>query len=118
MRYLFQISIGPVQEFIVRARRTRDLWFGSWMLSKLSQAAAKAVHDWSKNLIFPSPEVIMQAASAGQNAPASVSNKIVAIIETEDIKKEGERIKRHVFRQLAQLRTSASSPVSKKRTNA
>lgn len=29
MTYLLAIRIGPVQEFIAAARRTRDLWFGS-----------------------------------------------------------------------------------------
>jgi hypothetical protein len=35
MSYLLAISVGPVQEFIVAARRTRDLWFGSYLLSVL-----------------------------------------------------------------------------------
>lgn len=29
-------SIGPVQEFIAAARRTQDLWMGSWLLSYLT----------------------------------------------------------------------------------
>ncbi|MCE7920927.1 MAG: hypothetical protein DYG85_15690 [Chloroflexi bacterium CFX1] len=45
MKYLIIFSIGPVQEFIAAARRSRDLWYGSWMLSELSKAAAKAIHD-------------------------------------------------------------------------
>jgi CRISPR-associated protein Cmr2 len=36
MSYLMIIGIGPVQEFIASARRSRDLWFGSWLLSELS----------------------------------------------------------------------------------
>jgi CRISPR-associated protein Cmr2 len=39
-QHLWIISIGPVQEFIASARRSRDLWFGSWLLSELSKAAA------------------------------------------------------------------------------
>ncbi|NHW23797.1 MAG: type III-B CRISPR-associated protein Cas10/Cmr2 [Archaeoglobales archaeon] len=31
--YLLSVSIGPVQEFIAEARKTRDLWIGSFMLS-------------------------------------------------------------------------------------
>lgn len=50
-----QISVGPVQEFIAAARRTRDLWFGSFMLSEISKAAAKAVKDAGAELIFPEP---------------------------------------------------------------
>ena len=53
--WLLQISVGPVQEFIAAARRTRDLWFGSSMLSEISKAAAKAVQDAEVELIFPEP---------------------------------------------------------------
>jgi len=56
--HLLALSIGPVQEFISAARRTRDLWFGSFLLSELSKAAAKAIADASslETLIFPAPE--------------------------------------------------------------
>lgn len=53
--WLLQISVGPVQEFIAAARRTRDLWFGSSMLSEISKAAAKTVKDAGAKLIFPEP---------------------------------------------------------------
>ena len=53
--WLLQISVGPVQEFIAAARRTRDLWFGSFMLSEISKAAAKALKDAEAELIFPEP---------------------------------------------------------------
>ena len=44
--HLLAISLGPVQGFIASARRsTRDLWCGSDLLSEVSKAAAKAVHD-------------------------------------------------------------------------
>lgn len=45
MKYLMIFSIGPVQEFIATARRSRDLWYGSWMLSELSKAAAKTISE-------------------------------------------------------------------------
>ncbi len=43
--HLIEIHIGPVQDFIAAARRSRDLWFGSWLLSELSKAVAKAIAD-------------------------------------------------------------------------
>lgn len=52
--YLLALTIGPVQEFIASARRTRDLWFGSHLLSQMSHAAAEAVKPHG-NLIFPPP---------------------------------------------------------------
>ncbi len=45
MTYFISIAIGPVQDFINTARRSRDLWFGSWMLSELSKAAAHVRRD-------------------------------------------------------------------------
>ena len=53
--WLLQISVGPVQEFIAATRRTRNLWFGSSMLSEISKAAAKAMKDAGAELIFPEP---------------------------------------------------------------
>lgn len=58
---LLKIWIGPVQDFIAAARRTRDLWFGSWLLSEIGKAAALAVAEHpatggADRLIFPAPE--------------------------------------------------------------
>ena len=55
MRTLFICSIGPVQEFIVNARRSRDLWYGSWMLSELAKSVAKTIDGIGGKLIFPKP---------------------------------------------------------------
>jgi CRISPR-associated protein Cmr2 len=65
--HLLAISVGPVQEFIAAARRTRDLWFGSYLLSEISRSVAVAVAKHGGPLIFPS------AADAG-----SVANIIIA----------------------------------------
>lgn len=52
--YLVTISIGPVQSLIGAARRTRDLWCGSWLLSEASRAAARTLHAHQPCcLIFP-----------------------------------------------------------------
>ncbi|NPV63071.1 MAG: type III-B CRISPR-associated protein Cas10/Cmr2 [Methanotrichaceae archaeon] len=55
-RHLFVISIGSVQDFIAAARRTRDLWFGSHLISEISKAAAKAIAQERGKLIFPALE--------------------------------------------------------------
>ena len=70
--YLLAVSIGPVQGFIAAARRTRDLWFGSYMLSNISRATAKAISDSGATLIFPSSE------SIADGHQANVANLIVA----------------------------------------
>ncbi|NCC95061.1 MAG: hypothetical protein EOM10_17640, partial [Opitutae bacterium] len=56
-RYLVTLSLGPVQSLIEAARRTRDLWCGSWLLSEAARAAACTLHEAQPGcLIFPSPE--------------------------------------------------------------
>lgn len=78
-KHLLLIHVGPVQEFIATARRSRDLWFGSWMLSELSKAAARAVVDqMGGTLIFPAPKDIKLLQP---NSELNVANKIVANVE-------------------------------------
>lgn len=54
--FLLQLSLGPVQGFIATARRSRDLWFGSFILSEISKAAAKSLLAAKAELIFPAPQ--------------------------------------------------------------
>lgn len=82
MTHLLRIHIGPVQEFIAAARRSRDLWFGSWLLSELSKAAARAIVESEDEgidaLVFPAPAT---AAELQPDSLLSVVNEIVAVIE-------------------------------------
>jgi hypothetical protein len=43
--HLLLVTLGPVQDFIAQARRTRDLWYGSHLLSELGRAAARVLAD-------------------------------------------------------------------------
>ncbi len=53
-RFLITLSLGPVQSLIADARRTRDLWCGSWLLSEAARAAARVLHERQPGcLIFP-----------------------------------------------------------------
>ncbi len=72
MRHLMAISLGPVQSFIAAARRTRDLWFGSKILSDISQAAASAIQEQHGILIFP------------HEISGNIANIILFEIETAD----------------------------------
>lgn len=49
----FHFTLGPVQGFVAQARRTRDFWAGSFLLSWLSAVAIKAVKKQQGELIFP-----------------------------------------------------------------
>lgn len=61
------LSIGPVQEFIQAARRTRDFAFGSALLVHLARRAAELIAPYAAPLIFP--------AQPQQDAP----NKLVFV---------------------------------------
>lgn len=81
-RQLLALSIGPVQDFIAAARKTRDLWFGSYLLSELSKAAAKTLQDSHPDvkLIFPAPQ---NPEDLLPDSPLSVANKILADLSSE-----------------------------------
>ena len=90
-RHLLSISVGPVQDFIAQARRTRDLWYGSHLLSELSRAAAKAVADHGGEMIFPpfDRSDVEFAECDGPirptgTPPAAVANRILVATESED----------------------------------
>lgn len=51
----FHFTLGPVQGFVAQARRTRDFWAGSFLLSWLSGTAMIAVQKQSGNIQFPIP---------------------------------------------------------------
>lgn len=50
---ILDFSIGPVQGFIARARRTRDFWAGSFLLSYLAGQAMAVILENEGNLILP-----------------------------------------------------------------
>ncbi|MFK0571213.1 type III-B CRISPR-associated protein Cas10/Cmr2 [Endozoicomonas sp.] len=51
----FHFTLGPVQGFVAQARRTRDFWAGSFLLSWLSGTAMIAVQKQGGNIQFPIP---------------------------------------------------------------
>ncbi len=52
----FHFTLGPVQGFVAQARRTRDFWAGSFLLSYLSAIAMTAVEKQGGKLLFPKVE--------------------------------------------------------------
>ncbi|VAW30652.1 CRISPR-associated RAMP Cmr2, partial [hydrothermal vent metagenome] len=84
MKHLLQIHVGPMQTFIAAARRTRDLWFGSWLMSELSKAVARGIAEQNiaeqnkeNQLIFPAPG---KTNDLKEGTLLGVSNKIVALV--------------------------------------
>jgi CRISPR-associated protein Cmr2 len=83
--HLLLFTLGPVQEFIAQARRTRDLWHGSHLLSELSRAAARALVDGEAQLVFPAlekghPELAPCPGPLRPDGtpPLNVANKLLA----------------------------------------
>lgn len=83
--HLLIIALGPVQDFIAQARRTRDLWFGSHVLSELSRRAAWALAEGEAELIFPAlkkGDAELEASPgllrSNLQPPQNVANKLVA----------------------------------------
>jgi len=80
--HLVALSFGPVQSLIGAARRTRDLWCGSWLLSEAARAAARVLHERHPGcLIFPKldgPEEELKP----QNQPDGAAN-IANILRAE-----------------------------------
>lgn len=89
MRYLISISIGPVQDFIAAARKTRDLWQGSQLLCELSRAAANYLRSKNAALIFP-PQATLD------DPELSVANKIFASVETNAPAELAQQVQREV----------------------
>jgi len=53
VQHVLHFTLGPVQGFVAEARRTRDLWAGSFLLSWLSAHAMLAVERAGGVIVFP-----------------------------------------------------------------
>ncbi len=81
-RFLVTLSLGPVQSLIGAARRTRDLWGGSWLLSEAARAAARWMHEQQPGcLVFPCPKDPAEDLKP-QNHPGDAAN-IANILRAE-----------------------------------
>ena len=100
MKYLIEITIGPVQEFIASARKLRDLWFGSTLLSELSKCVAKSMQSQGCSLIFPAPA---NAADLEFRSELVVANKVLAEYEGGNPRDIVEKAKKSWKSLLAQI---------------
>ncbi|MDI9645525.1 MAG: type III-B CRISPR-associated protein Cas10/Cmr2 [Archaeoglobales archaeon] len=132
-------SIGPVQSFIATARKTRDLWMGSYLLSYLIWHAIKVIAEklGPDHVIYPSlleqplvdfwlSEKDLQIADPDDSRLrlATFPNKFNAIVpaeEAENLAKECEkavcnewkRLADEVWKQLTQEAPEFNNVVSK-----
>jgi CRISPR-associated protein Cmr2 len=74
-QYMLLFSLGPVQSFIAQARKTRDLWLGSFLLSALMQASMEDIE--RTKLIFPFDPTI-------KDRIPDLPNKYIAVFDNLD----------------------------------
>jgi len=87
--YLFLFSISPVQSFISQARKTKDLYAGSFLLSEFTRRQIKKFLELEKNtkIIFPN-----------DTTSESLPNRFVAKVTTESddtIQKLGKNLQKN-----------------------
>ena len=108
--YFFVFSLGPVQGFISEARKLRDLWVGSVMLSYLSWVGMRVICDkfGPDHIIYPSLSgqplfygwlketnltEVLETPDKETRGIASFPNKFVAVIPGDSIEKVANGIK-------------------------
>jgi CRISPR-associated protein Cmr2 len=79
-QYLFLFAISPVQAYIEQARKTQDLYAGSYILSHLCHTAIQAFGLKPENIIFP--------AIDQQDDNRSLPNRFIALVEKEETELE------------------------------
>ena len=114
MIHLFILTIGPVQGFISQARKTKDLYAGSLLLSSL---ARKAFELLEKKTGKPNIELIFPAFYDKSGKPLSSNpNRFAAIIkskESDEVQNIGKAVKQELIDQvfideaIAKLKTVA-----------
>lgn len=77
--WLLEITFGPVQGFIASARRSRDLWAGSRLLSEVARGAALALREGDARLIYPADAAVDAVTDTG-----NLSNTLLAIVDAAD----------------------------------
>ncbi|MHB1619622.1 MAG: type III-B CRISPR-associated protein Cas10/Cmr2 [Sulfuricella sp.] len=85
--YLIEVSFGPVQGFIASARRSRDLWAGSYILSEVARAAGNSLIESGAKLIYPAESRVRKE---DRNEDSNLSNMLLVRLPDADEKKAGE----------------------------
>jgi len=104
----FHFTLGPVQGFVAQARRTRDFWAGSFILSWLAGVAMKAVQEQKGELIVPVPDKNYLAWLEGEEddkkrpRQGAVPNRFTAIVDSNFKPEEVVESVRQAWRALAE----------------
>ena len=101
-QYMLMFSLGPVQTFIEQARKTRDLWLGSYLLSKLIEAAMEEVEQAvpGARFVFPTERKVSRDIS-------DLPNKYIAIFKKLEEAEEAATISEKQVKQRWKVITTA-----------
>ncbi|WP_052361883.1 type III-B CRISPR-associated protein Cas10/Cmr2 [Geminisphaera colitermitum] len=77
-------TFGPVQGFVAQARRTRDLFSGSFLLSHLARAAMKATNDAGGKILLPKFDALQKLADDPNTKHGGAPNRFVAEFSDEN----------------------------------
>ncbi len=86
---LLHFTLGPVQGFVAQARRTRDLWAGSFLLSWLAGRAMRIIVENGGSIVVPYVEqdplfvAVRSGASGFGPAIGSLPNRFKAKVPVE-----------------------------------
>jgi CRISPR-associated protein Cmr2 len=117
------VGVGPVQTFIAEARRTQDLWVGSYILSYLTWAGLEVIAEeyGPDAVLYPALrgqplvdkwleskevwDVMLPGLTTGDPTIASIPNKFVALMPAQalddDLPKRVEEAIREQWRNIA-----------------
>jgi len=101
----FHFTLGPVQSFVSQARRTRDFWAGSFILSWLSAVAMRAVQKQDGDILFPQPDdAFMAALESGTTnlKQGNIPNRFKASVPNAFDPKAVEAAVRFAWKELAE----------------
>jgi len=98
---MLQMSVGPVQTFIFEARRTQDLWMGSYLLSFLTWAGIEVIakrygpdavlypslrgHPWMDRWLQKELGTPPSSVFTGDITIAATPNKFVALVPAQEV---------------------------------
>jgi CRISPR-associated protein Cmr2 len=91
---LLIFSIGPVQDFIAAARRTQDLWMGSFLLAYLASRALKVMQKAGAQVLYPALQnqpLLDPRFDQRRHSLATLPNKFTIAVGSLD---EGEALAR------------------------
>lgn len=102
-KYLFLFTIGPVQAFISQARKTQDLYAGSYLLSYLTNYTISQLKKEATNceIIFPYEDL------------KSKPSRFTARIETDDIADLGNKLKQCVMHEFENIAAAGINAIGR-----